>query len=133
LSRDTAAEAWAEADRIQAGFDPATVEDVRRRKARMDSVGQSRMAALHDVLSPATAADLTVGPNLWSGIGLVREGVGTALVGSHDEVAARLTEYADVGIDEFILSGYPHLEEATRVGAEVIPRVHAGYLAAASA
>jgi len=133
LSRDTAAEAWAEADRIQAGFDPVTVQDVRRRKERMDSVGQSRMAALHDVSSPTSAADLTVAPNLWAGIGLVREGVGTALVGSHDEVAARLTEYADVGIDEFILSGYPHLEEATRVGTEVIPRVRAGYLAVASA
>ncbi|MET0866385.1 MAG: LLM class flavin-dependent oxidoreductase [Nakamurella sp.] len=123
LSRDTAAQAWAEADRIQAGFDPAVVESVRQRKSRMDSVGQARMAALHDVSEPTRASDLTIGPNLWSGIGLVREGVGTALVGSHDQVAERLAEYVDVGIDEFILSGYPHLEEATRVGAEVIPRV----------
>jgi alkanesulfonate monooxygenase len=126
LSRDTAAQAWAEADRIQAGFDPAVVESVRQRKSRMDSIGQARMEALHDVPAPASALELTIGPNLWSGIGLVREGVGTALVGSHDEVAERLSEYVDAGIDEFILSGYPHLEEATRVGAEVIPRVRAG-------
>jgi alkanesulfonate monooxygenase len=130
LSRDTSSQAWAEADRIQAGFDPAVVESVRQRKSRMDSVGQARMEALHDVTAPASAQELTIGPNLWSGIGLVREGVGTALVGSHDEVAERLMEYADAGIDEFILSGYPHLEEASRVGAEVIPRVRAGLSAA---
>ncbi len=123
LSRDTSEEAWAEADRIQAGFDPAVVAQVQSRKSRMDSVGQSRMAALHDVQTPTSAADLTVAPNLWAGIGLVREGVATAIVGDHDEVAERLSEYTDIGIDEFILSGYPHLEEATRVGREVIPRV----------
>ena len=112
LSRDTAAQAWAEADRIQAGFDPAVIESVRQRKARMDSVGQSRMAALHEAETPVTRRRSDDRPNLWSGIGLVREGVGTALVGSHDEVAERLSEYVDAGIDEFILSGYPHLEEA---------------------
>ncbi len=132
LSRDTAAQAWAEADRIQAGFDPAVIESVRHRKSRMDSVGQSRMAALHEVEKHVTATDLTIGPNLWAGIGLVREGVGTALVGSHDEVAERLSEYLDAGIDEFILSGYPHLEEATRIGTEVIPRVLARSRAAAA-
>ena len=125
LSRDTAAEAWAEADRVQAGFDPAVVESVRNRKLLMDSVGQQRMSALHMQIGGTSAADLTVAPNLWAGIGLVREGVATAIVGSHDEVADRLVEYADLGIDEFILSGYPHLEEATRVGAQVIPRFRA--------
>lgn len=123
LSRDTAEQAWVEADRIQSGFDPDVVAQVRDRKSRMDSVGQSRMAALHDVSTVSSAKDLVVAPNLWAGIGLVREGVGTAIVGDHDEVADRLAEYVDIGIDEFILSGYPHFEEATRVGREVIPRV----------
>ncbi len=123
LSRDSSADAWAEADRIQAGFDPDQVAAVQRRMARMDSVGQSRMAGLHGGRSAARAADLEIAPNLWAGIGLVREGVGTALVGDHDEVAHRLAEYVRVGIDEFILSGYPHREEAVNVGAEVIPRV----------
>jgi len=131
LSRDTSAQAWAEADRIQAGFAPAVVAGVQQRMSRMDSVGQSRMAALHGGLHGAvpgaTAADLTVSPNLWAGIGLVREGVGTALVGDHAEVAERLEEYADIGIDEFILSGYPHLEEALRFGEHVRPLVRAKY------
>ena len=72
-----------------------------------------------------TAADLTVSPNLWAGIGLVREGVGTALVGDHAEVAQRLEEYAAVGIDEFILSGYPHLEEAYWFAEGVLPILRA--------
>ncbi|MDX3057580.1 LLM class flavin-dependent oxidoreductase [Streptomyces sp. NE06-03E] len=124
ISRDTAAEAWAEADRILAGIDPEAVRASQERFARMDSTGQARMAALHGGGS-ADAAQLEVAPNLWAGIGLVREGAGTALVGSHDEVAQRLHEYRRLGIGEFILSGYPHLEEAFRVGEEVAPRLRA--------
>jgi predicted ATPase len=62
-----------------------------------------------------------LGPNLWTGIGRARLGVGTALVGSGENVAARLREYVDEGIDTFILSGYPHKEEAKRFGRYVIP------------
>ncbi len=122
ISRDTAAEAWAEADRILAGIDPEAVRASQERFARMDSTGQARMAALHGGGS-ADAAKLEVAPNLWADVGLVREGAGTALVGSHDEVAQRLHEYRRLGIGEFILSGYPHLEEAFRVGEEVAPRL----------
>ncbi|MFC8292061.1 LLM class flavin-dependent oxidoreductase [Streptomyces sp. NPDC057242] len=121
ITRDTAAEAWREADRILAGLDPEAVRVSQERFARMDSTGQARMTALHG----GSAEDLTVSPNLWAGIGLVREGAGTALVGSHDEVARRLFEYGRAGIDEFVLSGYPHLEEAYRVGEEVAPRLRA--------
>jgi alkanesulfonate monooxygenase len=64
---------------------------------------------------------LEVAPNLWAGVGLVRGGAGTALVGSHDEVAERIAEYAALGLDHFILSGYPHLEEAYRFGEGVRP------------
>ncbi|MFJ6577536.1 LLM class flavin-dependent oxidoreductase [Streptomyces sp. NPDC091368] len=127
ITRDTSAEAWQEADRILAGFDPEAVRASQERFARMDSTGQARMTALHG----GSAESLTVSPNLWAGIGLVREGAGTALVGSHDEVARRLFEYGRAGIDEFVLSGYPHLEEAYRVGEEVAPRLRA--LAAATA
>ncbi|MFI5980082.1 LLM class flavin-dependent oxidoreductase [Streptomyces sp. NPDC051555] len=123
ITRDTAAQAWSEADRILAGLDPEAVRATQERFATMDSAGQARMTALHGGV--ADAARLTVAPNLWAGIGLVREGAGTALVGSHDEVAARLAEYRALGIDEFVLSGYPHLEEAYRVGEEVAPRLRA--------
>ncbi|MFJ3535338.1 LLM class flavin-dependent oxidoreductase [Streptomyces sp. NPDC090109] len=121
ITRDTSAEAWREADRILAGFDPEAVRASQERFARMDSTGQARMTALHG----GSAERLTVSPNLWAGIGLVREGAGTALVGSHDEVARRLFEYGRAGIDEFVLSGYPHLEESYRVGEEVAPRLRA--------
>jgi alkanesulfonate monooxygenase len=36
-------------------------------------------------------------------------------------VAARIREYQDVGIDTFIMSGYPHLEEAYRFAELVFP------------
>ncbi len=68
---------------------------------------------------------LEIHPNLWAGIGLVRGGAGTALVGSHDEVAERVKEYHALGIDEFVLSGYPHLEEAYWFGEGVLPRLQA--------
>ena len=121
IARPTADEAWAEADRLLAGMSPERRAAAQARFRRMDSVGQARMTALHN----GSDERLEVSPNLWAGIGLVREGAGTALVGSYDEVAERITEYADLGLDEFILSGWPHLEEAYRVGEEVLPRVGA--------
>ena len=62
-----------------------------------------------------------IAPNLWAGVGLVRGGAGTALVGSHGEVTERILEYHRLGIDEFILSGYPNLEEAYSFGEGVLP------------
>lgn len=123
ISRDTSEEAWQAAAEIQSSFDAESVAAVQKHKASMDSVGQARMGALHGTELPQDVQDLVIAPNLWSGIGLMREGVGTALVGSHDEVADRLVEYADLGIGEFILSSYPHGDEALRVGREVLPRV----------
>ena len=119
ITRDTEEEAWVEADRIIAGLDPAEVEKARERFSRMESVGQAKMAEL----AHGGDDDLVIAPNLWAGIGLVREGAGTAIVGSHEQVAERLLDYRDVGIDEFILSGYPHLEEALRFGEYVRPLV----------
>jgi alkanesulfonate monooxygenase len=77
------------------------------------------MLALHG----GNREDLEVSPNLWAGIGLVRPGAGTALVGSHQQVAERIFEYHELGLDEFILSGHPHLEEAYAVGEGVLPLV----------
>ena len=76
------------------------------------------MRALHH---GGDRSDLTVSRNLWAGVGLVRGGAGTALVGSHAEVAERIEEYHALGIDEFVLSGHPHLEEAYWFGEGVLP------------
>jgi alkanesulfonate monooxygenase len=130
VSRDTPEEAWGEADRMLAGMSPEAIAATQERFARMDSVGQARMTALHGGSIGDGARSLEVAPNLWAGVGLVREGAATALVGSHEQVAERVEEYARLGFDEFILSGYPHLEEAWRVGEEVLPLVGARSLAA---
>ncbi|WP_030339553.1 LLM class flavin-dependent oxidoreductase [Streptomyces sp. NRRL S-1022] len=121
ITRDTSAQAWAEADRLLAGFDQETVQAVQAGLSRSESEGQQRMLALHG----GSRESLEIHPNLWAGIGLVRGGAGTALVGSHDEVAERIREYHALGIDEFVLSGYPHLEEAYWFGEGVLPRLAA--------
>ncbi|MGW3302728.1 LLM class flavin-dependent oxidoreductase [Streptomyces rubiginosohelvolus] len=119
ITRDTSEAAWTEADRLLAGFDPATVRAVQEGLARSESEGQRRMLELHG----GGRDGLEIHPNLWAGIGLVRGGAGTALVGSHTEVADRIREYHALGIDEFVLSGYPHLEEAYWFGEGVLPRL----------
>ncbi len=117
IVRETNKEAWADAERL---ISKLTDEDIARAQAgyaRMDSVGQSRMAALHG----GRRDRLEVAPNLWAGVGLVRGGAGTALVGDAATVAERLREYAALGADSFVLSGYPHLEESIRFAELVFP------------
>lgn len=123
ISRDSEEEAWREADRILESIDPEQVAAAREKFSRMESTAQARMTDLsHSSDGDALDRDaLIIGPNLWAGVGLVREGAGTAIVGSHEQVAERLLEYRDIGIDEFILSGYPHLEEALNFGENVRP------------
>jgi alkanesulfonate monooxygenase len=91
--------------------------------ASFDSVGQTRMNAI------ATDDDGWVAPGLWAGIRTVRGGAGTALVGSHAQVAARLAEYARAGVDLLIGSGYPHREEVERVATRVWPLLAAEVVA----
>ncbi|MDQ6697577.1 MAG: LLM class flavin-dependent oxidoreductase [Actinomycetota bacterium] len=122
ISRPTAAAAWDAAAQLIDGMDPAAIAAARADFASTESEGQRRMATLHRPSDQSTdVRALEVHPNVWAGVGLVRGGAGTALVGSHDEVADRIAEYHDLGFDEFILSGYPHLEEAYWFGEGVLP------------
>ncbi|THD44817.1 MAG: FMNH2-dependent alkanesulfonate monooxygenase, partial [Bradyrhizobium sp.] len=119
IVRETSAEAWRAADELISKVDDETIATAQKAFARFDSVGQQRMAALHG----GRRDKLEVAPNLWAGVGLVRGGAGTALVGDPDEVAARMQEYMAVGVDRFILSGYPHLEECYRFAELVFPKL----------
>ncbi|HTI19007.1 MAG TPA: FMNH2-dependent alkanesulfonate monooxygenase [Trinickia sp.] len=125
IVRETEGDAWAEADRLISRLDDETVAKAQTDFSRMDSEGQRRMAALNRGKG-RSRAELEVYPNVWAGIGLVRTGAGTALVGSPEQIVARMSEYADLGIDTFILSGYPHLEEAYRFAELVFPLLPAG-------
>ena len=117
IVRETSAEAWAAADDLIRHVDDRTVAEAQASLATLDSIGQARMVALHG----GRRDRLEVSPNLWAGVGLVRGGAGTALVGSPEEVRDRIEEYRALGIDQFILSGYPHLEEAYRFAELVMP------------
>jgi alkanesulfonate monooxygenase len=119
IARDTNDEAWRAADDLIRHLDDATIDAAQKKFAQMDSEGQRRMAALHG----GRRDKLEVSPNLWAGVGLVRGGAGTALVGDGPTIAARMKEYAALGIDTFILSGYPHLEEAYSFAERVFPHL----------
>ncbi|GAA3022136.1 LLM class flavin-dependent oxidoreductase [Actinokineospora globicatena] len=123
ISRDTSEAAWAEAQRLLDALDPAQVAEAQAQLGKSQSVGQQRMLELHQGGLDKGVRGLEVHPNLWAGIGLVRGGAGTALVGSHTEVADLIEQYHDIGITEFVLSGYPHLEEAYWFGEGVRPEL----------
>jgi alkanesulfonate monooxygenase len=117
ITRDTSHEAWLQANRLIASIDETMIAAVQEGLGHSESEGQHRMRELHG----GSRDNLEVSPNLWAGVGLLRGGAGTALVGSHTEVADRIEEYAALGISEFIMSGYPHLEEAYWFGEGVLP------------
>jgi alkanesulfonate monooxygenase len=120
IVRESEEAAWAEADRLISRLDDKVVDAVQANLAKLDSVGQARMRALHG----GRRDNLVVYPNIWAGVGLVRGGAGTALVGSPASVAARIREYRALGVETFILSGYPHLEEAYRTAELLFPHLN---------
>ena len=119
IPRETNEEAWAAADDLIKHLDDATIVKAQAGLANMDSEGQRRMRALHG----GNRSQLEISPNLWAGVGLVRGGAGTALVGDGETIARRLKEYEALGADTFVLSGYPHLEETYRFAELVFPHL----------
>jgi alkanesulfonate monooxygenase len=119
IVRDTEAEARAAAARLVSRLDDAEGDRIRSRSLDSGSVGVARQAELRD----AAGDDGFVEPNLWTGIGRARSGCGAAIVGDPDQVVAKLDAYRALGIEAFILSGYPHLDEAERFARDVLPRL----------
>jgi alkanesulfonate monooxygenase len=128
IVRETEEAAWNAAADLISHLDEATVARAQATFAKMDSEGQRRMAALHGgkFNRDNIREGLEVAPNLWAGVGLVRGGAGTALVGNPQQVADRIRAYADLGLEYFVLSGYPHLEEAYRFAELVFPLLPLG-------
>jgi alkanesulfonate monooxygenase len=120
ITRDTEGEAWAEAKRLLDGIPAGAIEEAQRSLGASESVGQARMLSLHQGRKLGVR-ELEVYPQLWAGVSLVRGGAGTALVGSHEQVRDLIREYEALGIDTFILSAYANLEEAVRVGEDLLP------------
>jgi len=123
IVRESSEEAWEAARQLVQYVSEDDIREAQSLLDRFDSVGQRRMTQL----VREHRGRLEISPNLWAGIGQVRGGVGTALVGDPDEVAERLKEYAALGVDTFILSGYPHLEEAYRIAELLFPRLPVTY------
>jgi alkanesulfonate monooxygenase len=119
IVRETEGEAWDAANDLIKHLDNETIAAAQAALAKTESEGQRRMMELHN----GSREGLEISPNLWAGVGLVRGGAGTALVGDANTVAARMQEYAALGIDTFILSGYPHLEESYRVAELLFPKL----------
>ncbi|ORM65347.1 alkanesulfonate monooxygenase [Pantoea rodasii] len=123
IVRETDELAWQAVDALYQTMDEKAIGARQTLEKGSDSVGQSRMSALHHNQKPADPRDLEIYPGLWAGIGLVRPGPGTAIVGSPETVERTLRAYQDAGVEVFILSGFPLLEEAYRFSELVMPRL----------
>jgi alkanesulfonate monooxygenase len=119
IVRDSEDEARAAARALVAQLDPDTGARIRNRSLDAASAGVARQAELRD----SADDEGYVGAHLWTGVGRARSGAGAAIVGDPDQVAAELEAYRRAGIDAFILSGYPHLEECRLVARHLLPRV----------
>jgi alkanesulfonate monooxygenase len=117
IVRETEEEAWRAAEDLIKYVDDDLIANAQKVFSRFDSEGQKRMSQLH----LGSRDNLEISPNLWAGVGLVRGGAGTALVGDPKTVSERMKEYEEIGIETFILSGYPHLEESYRVAELLFP------------
>ena len=124
IVRETEPQARAAAAHLMSALDDAVGAEIRDRSLDSASVGVARQAQLR----ADSTDDGFVEDHLWTGIGRARSGCGAAIVGDPDQVAAKLQRYIDMGMDAFILSGYPHLDECERFGRLVLPRLDHGPL-----
>ncbi|UUZ87088.1 LLM class flavin-dependent oxidoreductase [Paenibacillus sp. P26] len=118
LVRDTEEEAWAAAWELISKVSPEAIEQAQAAFARTDATNQRRQNELREL---SRSEKFVAGPNLWTGLSLVRSGGAILIVGNAEQVADRLVEYAELGVSTFILSGYPHLEEAEQFGTRSLP------------
>jgi alkanesulfonate monooxygenase len=123
--RETEAEARAAADRLLSKLDAETGAAIRAKSLDSQSAGVAHQAELREA---ASANDGYIEDNLWTGIGRARSGCGAAIVGDPDQVLAKLNAYREAGIEAFILSGYPHINEADLFARYVLPRIEHGPL-----
>ncbi|CAM3653947.1 LLM class flavin-dependent oxidoreductase [Phaeobacter inhibens] len=119
IVRDTEAEAYEYADHLVSKLDDAQGKAIRDRALDATSLGVAHQAKNRDIADEFGFIE----PNLWTGIGRARSGCGAALVGSTDQIMSKLEAYQKMGIRAFVLSGYPHLEEARHFGARVMPHL----------
>ncbi len=119
IVRETEAEARDAAARLVSRLDDGVGDAIRDRSLDSTSAGVRRQSELR----ASATDDGFVEEHLWTGIGRARSGCGAAIVGDPDQVAAKLADYRELGIDAFILSGYPHREEAERFARLVLPRI----------
>ena len=122
--RDTEEEAFAAASHLISAVDAETGNAIRARSLDSTSVGVRRQAELRD----SASSDGFIEDNLWTGIGKARSGCGAAIVGTPEQVANKIRRYQDLGIEAFIFSGYPHLDEAQRFARTVLPLLTHGPL-----
>ncbi len=120
IVRDTEAEAREYADYIVSKLDEDQGDAIRNRALDAKSLGVSHQAKNREIADDYGYIE----PNLWTGVGRARSGCGAALVGSTDQVLSKLEAYQKMGIRAFILSGYPHLDEAEHFGQRVLPQMN---------
>ena len=119
IVRETEAEAKAAANRLMSFVDDKRGEEIRLRALDGKSYGVSRQTAMRDLADD----DGFVEDQLWTGIGRARSGCGGAIVGTPNQVLAKIQRYMDMGIRSFIFSGYPHLDECKLFGRHVLPHI----------
>ncbi len=125
IVRETEAEARAAADRLLAKLDAETGAAIRNKSLDAQTAGVARQAELR---AQAAGNDGYIEANLWTGIGRARSGCGAAIVGDPDQILAKIEAYRAIGIDAFILSGYPHIAECDLFARHVLPRIAHGPL-----